>query len=202
MRRLAASANRAFHRWRQRWPTPSMQPLAYAFANSRSGRPRSCSNRRPCGYSSFERGEPPREACCRTPSCRATLSAARARTSQAVKVRSTCERNRKKMSRSKLWSLAVVPMFVLLAGANPPAAQAQHPEAAKGTAKPESASDDKVAHGRYIVENVAMCSRCHSPLDHNGERDTTHWLQGGAIGFTSTVPVTDWAMVAPRIGGR
>ena len=106
------------------------------------------------------------------------------------------------MSRSKLWSLVVVPAFVLVAGANPPAVQAQHPETAKGTARPDAASDDRVAHGRYIVENVAMCSRCHSPLDSNGERDTTHWLQGGAIGFTSSVPIADWAMIAPRIGGR
>jgi len=106
------------------------------------------------------------------------------------------------MSRSKFWSLVVVPAFVLVAGANPPAAQAQHQEAAQGSAKPPAASDDKIAQGRYIVENVAMCSRCHSPLDAEGNRDTTHWLQGGAVGFTPSVPVENWAMVAPRIGGR
>jgi mono/diheme cytochrome c family protein len=105
------------------------------------------------------------------------------------------------MSRSKFWLLVVAPAFVLLSGANPPAAQAQHPEPAKGTAKPEAASDDKVARGRYIVEDVAMCSRCHSPLDAHGNRDTEHWLQGGAVGFVPTVPITEWAMLAPRIGG-
>jgi len=105
------------------------------------------------------------------------------------------------MSRSKFWSVVVVPAFVVLAGINPPAAQAQHPEPARSAAKPEAASDDKVARGQYIVESVAMCSRCHSPLDARGNRDITHWLQGGAVGFTPTMPVTDWAMIAPRIAG-
>ena len=105
------------------------------------------------------------------------------------------------MSRFKFWSLVVVPAFVVLAGTNPPAAQAQHPEPARSTTKPEAASDDKVARGQYIVESVAMCSRCHSPMDAHGNRDTTHWLQGGAVGFTPTVPINEWAMLAPRIAG-
>jgi mono/diheme cytochrome c family protein len=105
------------------------------------------------------------------------------------------------MSRSKFWSIVVVPAFVLLAGVYPPAAQAQHPEPAKGSAKPEAAADDKVARGRYIVEDVAMCGRCHSPVDMHGNRDTTHWLQGGAVGISPTVATDNWAIVAPRIGG-
>jgi len=106
------------------------------------------------------------------------------------------------MSRSQFWSLVVVPAFVLMAGASLPAAAAQRPEPAKGSTKPEAASDDKVAHGRYIVESVAMCGRCHSPVDEHGNRDRTHWLQGGAVGITPSVPTTDWTMIAPRIGGR
>jgi mono/diheme cytochrome c family protein len=107
------------------------------------------------------------------------------------------------MSRSRIWSMVVVPVFVLLAGANPPAVLAQRPEPAKGVAKPETAApaDDKVAHGRYIVEEVAMCGRCHSPVDMHGNRDTTHWLMGGAVGLSPTVATDNWAIVAPRIGG-
>lgn len=105
------------------------------------------------------------------------------------------------MSRSKFWSMVVVPAFVLLAGANPPAAQAQHPDPAKGTAKPEAAADERVARGRYIVEEVAMCGRCHSPVDMHGNRDTTHWLQGGAVGIAPTVVTEGWAIIAPRIAG-
>ena len=105
------------------------------------------------------------------------------------------------MSRSQFWSLVVVPALVLLAGANPPAAQAQRPEPAKGSATPQAAPDDKIARGRYIVESVAMCGRCHSPVDEHGNRDTAHWLQGGSVGIAPTVTTTDWTMIAPRIGG-
>ncbi|HUR32355.1 MAG TPA: hypothetical protein VM032_01075 [Vicinamibacterales bacterium] len=105
------------------------------------------------------------------------------------------------MSRSKLWPLVVVPAFVLLAGAHPPAAQAQHPETPKAGAAPQAAGDDVVARGRYIVESVAMCGRCHSPIDTHGNRDTSHWLQGGAVGIFPTVATEAWASLAPRIGG-
>jgi mono/diheme cytochrome c family protein len=106
------------------------------------------------------------------------------------------------MSRSRIWSLLMVPAVVLLAGALPPAAHAQQrPDAAKGTAKPEAAADDKVARGQYIVEDVAMCGRCHSPVDMHGNRDRTHWLMGGAVGIAPTVATEAWAVMAPRIGG-
>jgi mono/diheme cytochrome c family protein len=92
---------------------------------------------------------------------------------------------------------------VLLVGANPPEVQAQHPDAAKAAARPEAAAadGDKVTHGRYIVEEVAMCGRCHSPVDMHGNRDTTHWLMGGAVGLAPTVATDGWAIIAPRIGG-
>lgn len=106
------------------------------------------------------------------------------------------------MSRSKLWPMLVVPAFVLLAGGNPPAAQTQRTEPAKPAAAPAApAGEDKVARGRYIVEEVAMCGRCHSPVDMHGNRDTTHWLQGGAVGLAPTVATDNWAIVAPRIAG-
>jgi mono/diheme cytochrome c family protein len=105
------------------------------------------------------------------------------------------------MSRSQFWSLAVVPVFVLLAGVNSPAAHAQRPEPARTSAKPEAAPDDKIARGRYIVESVAMCGRCHSPVDEHGNRDAAHWLQGGAVGINPSVPTNEWAIIAPRIAG-
>jgi len=120
------------------------------------------------------------------------------------------------MSRSKIWSLVMVPAVMMLAGLLPPAAQAQqHPEPAKGgaraeapkgaakpdSAKPDAPADDKVARGRYIVEDVAMCGRCHSPVDMHGNRDRTHWLMGGAVGIAPTVATEAWASMAPRIGG-
>jgi mono/diheme cytochrome c family protein len=101
---------------------------------------------------------------------------------------------------------------LLSAGANPPVAVAQN--AAGGgaaPAKPDAAAEqaqrvdpanaDKVTRGRYIVENVAVCWRCHSPVDHDGNRDHTRWLLGGPVTIRSTVPVDDWAIVAPRLAG-
>jgi mono/diheme cytochrome c family protein len=106
------------------------------------------------------------------------------------------------MSRSKLWSLVVAPAVLLLAGVNPPAAHAQRPEAARNAARPDAAApDDRIARGRYIVESVAMCTRCHSPVDSHGNRDTSLWLQGGPTGLAPTVPTEGWMMIAPRIGG-
>lgn len=135
----------------------------------------------------------------RLDSSRATLGARLAR-KLGVDFRSTYER-KPLMSRSKLWSLAIVPALLLVAGANPPAAHAQHPDAARSTAKPEVVPDEKVARGQYIVENVAMCGRCHTPVDAHGDRDVTHWLQGGPTGLAPTVAPENWAAIAPRIGG-
>lgn len=108
------------------------------------------------------------------------------------------------MSRSRIWSMLVIPALVLLAGGKTPAAQTQHADAAKPAAAAAAAApagDEKVARGRYIVEEVAMCGRCHSPVDQHGIRDTTHWLQGGAVGLAPTVATDNWAIVAPRLAG-
>jgi len=105
------------------------------------------------------------------------------------------------MSRSKFWSLVIGSAVVLVAGSNVPAAHAQQSEPARGAARPEAAQDDRMARGRYIVENVAMCGRCHTPVDAHGNRDMQHWLQGGPTGFAPTVTTENWAYLAPRIGG-
>ncbi|MBS1816399.1 MAG: hypothetical protein JSU08_00565 [Acidobacteria bacterium] len=103
------------------------------------------------------------------------------------------------MSRSRIWSMLAVPAVALLVAAQPLVAQTQHADAAGKPAA--AATDDKVARGRYIVEEVAMCGRCHSPVDQHGNRDTTHWLQGGAVGLAPTVATDNWAIVAPRLAG-
>ena len=107
------------------------------------------------------------------------------------------------MSRSKLWSIVAASALVAAAAANPPAALAQR-EATRATpaakSEPAAAADDNVARGRYLVENVATCWRCHSPVNASGERDRSRWLLGGQVGMTPTVP-SDWAIVAPRLAG-
>ena len=60
----------------------------------------------------------------------------------------------------------------------------------------------QVERGRYIVEDVALCGRCHSPLDQNGNRDRFRWLMGGQVALETTVPNPgDWAILAPRLAG-
>jgi mono/diheme cytochrome c family protein len=94
---------------------------------------------------------------------------------------------------------------VLLCAATqvPTAAIAQQPAqqpAAKVAAKaaPEDAGGGSVDRGRYIVENVAMCGRCHTPGGDGGKPDRAQWLQGAPI----RQPGPDWAVQAPRIAGR
>lgn len=64
------------------------------------------------------------------------------------------------------------------------------------------AQDNKVSgdaeRGKYIVENVAMCERCHTPRDANGMTDPTRRLAGAPI----LQPVPGWAQYAPRIAGQ
>jgi mono/diheme cytochrome c family protein len=59
--------------------------------------------------------------------------------------------------------------------------------------------DAEVARGKYLVEGVAMCGRCHTPLDAEGNPDRSRWLQGAPVLWQQTGP--DSPLVAPRIGG-
>ena len=49
--------------------------------------------------------------------------------------------------------------------------------------KPNSTSADKseVERGRYLVEEVAKCPKCHTPRNARGELDREAWLQGATI---------------------
>jgi mono/diheme cytochrome c family protein len=78
--------------------------------------------------------------------------------------------------------------------AAPARAQQQRP-----TAKPPSTN--LVARGKYLVENVAMCSQCHTSRDSSGNLDRSLWLQGGPLWYQPAHPVADWPLQVPRIGG-
>ena len=108
------------------------------------------------------------------------------------------------MFRPLMWSIVAGSAVVMLVAMSSPVARAQRPDAAGHAAKPAGPADDKVARGRYVVEDVALCTRCHTPVDANGVRDRARWLMGGQVGIhpTVAVPSGDWAMVAPRLAGR
>jgi hypothetical protein len=64
---------------------------------------------------------------------------------------------------------------------------------------PKGSSD--VDRGRYLVDNVAMCSECHTPRDANGNLDNSRYLQGARIWITPVHPTTNWANRAPALSG-
>ncbi|HEY7288409.1 MAG TPA: c-type cytochrome [Vicinamibacterales bacterium] len=75
-----------------------------------------------------------------------------------------------------------------------------------GTARdadPQRASMDQaqVARGRYLVSDVAVCWRCHTPRDAGGQPDRTQWLLGAPVPFVPATATPSWAQVAPRLSG-
>src|SRR4029077_1000411 len=70
------------------------------------------------------------------------------------------------------------------------------------SALPNCASaDDEVARGKYIVENVAKCTECHSPRSQNEELGTGLSLNGAKLEFKPITPNASWAESAPNIRG-
>jgi Cytochrome c len=63
-----------------------------------------------------------------------------------------------------------------------------------------SAGSGNVEHGRYIVENVAMCFECHSGRDGRGNLIESERYMGGLIPFAPPW-ANDWATRAPRNRG-
>lgn len=88
--------------------------------------------------------------------------------------------------------------------AAPTFAQSRPADAAKAAPSPDAvkaAAVERLERGRYIVEDLAQCWRCHSPVDQRGARDRSQWLRGGQVGTRPTIPVGEWAIVAPRLAG-
>jgi mono/diheme cytochrome c family protein len=76
-------------------------------------------------------------------------------------------------------------------------AQAKEKDAAVGT----TAEQALVERGKYIVEGVAMCERCHTQRDERGNPDRARWLMGGPTQTRPTYPSPAWAIREPRIAG-
>jgi hypothetical protein len=73
---------------------------------------------------------------------------------------------------------------------------------ALASAFPNCASaDDEVARGKYIVENVAKCSECHSPRVQKEELEKGLSLSGAKLQFKPITPNASWAESAPNIRG-
>ena len=57
-----------------------------------------------------------------------------------------------------------------------------------------------VDHGRYLVNEVAMCPQCHSPRDDQGNLVASQLFEGGPVAVRPPWP-NDWALIAPRNKG-
>ena len=84
----------------------------------------------------------------------------------------------------------IVAALLLLVGVTPSA-----------DAQDGGADRAKIDRGKYIVEDVAVCWRCHSPRDPSGSPDERRWLLGGPVPFAPARATDEWAVVAPRLAG-
>jgi|SRR5580658_9040162 hypothetical protein len=67
--------------------------------------------------------------------------------------------------------------------------------------RPQATDNSEIARGRYLVENVAMCTECHTPRDAGGNLKKDAWLQGAPIWIMPVRPIQNWADHAPPLAG-
>ena len=58
-----------------------------------------------------------------------------------------------------------------------------------------------VAHGKYLVGEVAKCTECHTPRDSAGNLKNDLLLQGAPIWIKPVAPIPNWADQAPPLAG-
>ena len=66
---------------------------------------------------------------------------------------------------------------------------------------PPRNADSQAARGRYLVEEVAKCTECHTPRDPQNQLDRSRWLQGASIWIEPVRHVSNWAQFAPSLAG-
>jgi len=66
---------------------------------------------------------------------------------------------------------------------------------------PSRAGESQATRGRYLVEEVAKCTECHTPRDADNLLDRSRWLQGAPIWIEPVRPVLAWAQFAPPLAG-
>ena len=106
------------------------------------------------------------------------------------------------MSSVRMWAGAAACLgVVVMSGAwMGSGVSAQQKPAAPATAAAPAAMRGNADHGRYIVENVAMCGECHSTRDQAGDIVMGTRLRGGPLGVRVPWPA-DWPVMAPPIAG-
>ena len=101
---------------------------------------------------------------------------------------------------NKLTKLSLTGLL-LLAGTASQSTKAQEKQVKKTAESTNLRNPALIERGKYIVESVAMCERCHTPRDENGNPERSNWLKGGPVQLKQTYPTPTWAEREPRIAG-
>ena len=112
-------------------------------------------------------------------------------------------RSRVSFSPQMFLQITVTTLVLISLGAARSAAQSKSAHVKQEAAKAQTASagGSDVARGKYIVEGVALCGQCHTPVDSEGNPDRRRWLQGGPVPWQSSRQNANWPQMVPRIGG-
>ena len=99
---------------------------------------------------------------------------------------------------NRLNRLSLISVLMFAVGSFPTKAQVKQGGKTRG-AGTQTSNQSLIERGRYIVEGVAMCERCHTERDENGNPDREHWLKGGPVQTRPTYRDPKWASIEPRI---
>ncbi len=102
----------------------------------------------------------------------------------------------------RVWAVACVGVVVMSGTSAWPGrgvVSAQQKAAPAPMAAPVAARGN-AEHGRYLVEDVAMCAECHSSRNEAGEVIPDTRLRGGSMPARVPWPA-DWPVQVPRIAG-
>jgi hypothetical protein len=61
------------------------------------------------------------------------------------------------------------------------------------------ASDESVARGKYLVEEIGKCQMCHTARTEAGELDKSKWLKGATLDFAPTGEIKGWHKTSPDL---
>jgi mono/diheme cytochrome c family protein len=72
---------------------------------------------------------------------------------------------------------------------------------ARSAQQPASQAASQIERGRYLAEEVARCSECHTPRNADGNLERARWLQGAQTWISPVRPDPNWAENAPALAG-
>jgi mono/diheme cytochrome c family protein len=62
-----------------------------------------------------------------------------------------------------------------------------------------AADPDSIARGKYLVDEVAKCSDCHTPRGADGKPDATKYLKGATLDFQPIAEMKGWHKASPDL---